>query len=132
MPRIIADKEKAPERMTQLPAVLDIPSLGLDERTAANYKLMIDVMMLYVKMCVNITKAGYLARIVLEGGDGEDWDALRKAVPPLYAWSDEADRFLQGTDYPYYIYARLPADKMRIFAQSLEALPGYHSGKDRI
>jgi hypothetical protein len=132
LPPLMRDKEAAMEKALGLSAILDIPSLGLDKKTADNFKMMIDAMVLYVKMCLCITRAGYLARIAMESGLPEDWAALKKSIPPLYNWSGEAEGFLKDTDYPYYVYARLPADKMRTFAQSLEALPGLHQRESRV
>jgi hypothetical protein len=132
LPPIMRDKEEALEKALGLSALLNIPSLGLDKKTAENFKIMIAAMVLYVKMCLRVTMSGYLARIAMESGLPEDYDALKKSIPPLYDWSGEAEGFLKDTDYPYYVYARLPADKMRIFARSLEALPGPGQGKSQI
>ena len=116
---IFAEKDESLMLAAQLRETLDIPSLGLDEKTAADYSIMIDAMVLYTEMCVLVAKSGYATRVALETGDGEMLALARSFLPQMDEWSARADAFLENTEYPYYFYGRLPSLRMNLYTAHL-------------
>ncbi len=121
LPSIFAEKDEALALAAQLKKTLDIPSLGLDEKTAADYNVMLDAMVYYVQMCVLVAKSGYTARIALETNDAQMLALTESLLVELDDWCKRVDAFLAGKEYPYYFFGRLPSQRVRLYTAHLRA-----------
>lgn len=85
---IFREKEAASAEVLQLPAILDIDSLGLSAELAEDLKDMLDMYGYYVKAFEYSAKACYLAQKAMERGVPEDRVAADKAIEELAAYAE--------------------------------------------
>lgn len=120
MVSVFKEKKEGVAETKKLERILDIDNLGVSVSFAEDMKTTIQCQVLYSELCEIITRSMYLSMWAKDTRKEEDIDSLKATINELEDIATRIENSFVGTDFPYYLYARLNPERIRKYKHNVE------------